>query len=587
MNVNEVADILFAETGTWQEDTKQAPGDLRRVREAFARAIWASRTGAGFARGLAPTLYTNTDPTEISVRQAVTQVVRDTRPPDPDARLEGAVLYVAFDQDPSQDPRITDKFVKKATCQKIGQVLDQSGQSRLVYQILSSTAANGRYPKRRNEAQSRTMKASDRLVGVTILLWIVAVGVGCWFTWMTGDARYQSRERAARMMQYSSNMGAITQTYLDALHRAAPVLVKKDKDNKDVDAPASTLTEEERNTLNSLARQLAEQAATAFGTAVDGRKTATDEERYADKLKVIALDPPPKPSSSMPSAAASLPKMKDAFSALDGAAIAKTVKETVGTWLKDNPIPIKITTPWIETATEKLVPLPDATVSLSCCWAGAILLSLLLFLFVGWVQWGDPLAVCVDSRFRLSLSLLQMWGWTLIILSAFAVTSLFLTGASHGLALPTYSAEIWGLMGLAFGSPALSQVILNKKGQQDGGKDPNAGTDPSATNIGVLDANTDMSGWSFMDLFTGEEVSNRDQIDLTRVQHFVITIALMAIFFNATWMQFSGLPWNMDWSDWSANHALPYLNATFLGLLGVSHAGYLVFKNLDKSGTSQ
>lgn len=578
MNVNEVADILFAETGTWQEDTRQAPGDLRRVREAFARAIWASRTGAGFARGIAPTLYTNTDSTEVSVRQAVTQVARDTQPPDPDARLEGAVLYVAFDQDPSQDPRITDAFVKKATYQKIGQVLDQSGQSRLVYQILGASVANGRYPKRRNEAQSRTRKVSDPLVGVAILLWIVVVGGGCWFTWTRGNALYEARGRAERMMQHSSNMATIMQTYSDALHDAAPVLVKKDQENKDVEVPASEAKGDDKDKLDSLLSKLVDQAATAFRKAVD--------EGHSPDLKVITLAPPLTSSSNMPSATALPPKMTDTFSASDEAVIAD-VEAAVGTWLKNNQSPIKSTAPWIEAATKKLVPATTPALNLSWCWAGAIVLSLLLFLFIGWVQWGDPLAVCVDARFRLSLSLLQMWGWTLIIVSAFAVTSLFLTGASHGLALPTYSAEIWGLMGLAFGSPALSQVILNKKGQQDGGEDPNAGSDPSATNIGVLDANTDMSSWSFMDLFTGEEVSNRDQIDMTRVQHFVITIALMAIFVSATWMQLTDLTWNMDWGDWSANHALPYLNATFLGLLGVSHAGYLVFKNLDKSGTSQ
>jgi hypothetical protein len=201
---------------------------------------------------------------------------------------------------------------------------------------------------------------------------------------------------------------------------------------------------------------------------------------------------------------------------------------------------------------------------------------------VGYVARQSVFGVLLDERNRMSLSRAQLVGWTLVILGAYAVTSTFLIGAGS-FVLPQYSGNIWALLGIAFGSPTLSGLILSQKSQQTPTAAGVAATDadPSTTNIGVLAANVSTNGWSFMDLFTGEELANQNQIDIFRFQQFVITAALMITFVGALLGILWVIPSQPDWAAW-AKTTMPQLDQTFLGLLGVSHAGYLVAKAAPK-----
>jgi hypothetical protein len=220
-------------------------------------------------------------------------------------------------------------------------------------------------------------------------------------------------------------------------------------------------------------------------------------------------------------------------------------------------------------------------------WIAAAVTVAAIIGFAGLLIRGTCLGAMIDSRNRLSLSLTQMAGWSVLIFSLFYVTSLFLIGVSpvNQLVLPYYDQGVWSLLGISIGSAATSGIILAQKDQPASqGGDPNAQAAPP---VSRLDKNDDPNGWSLNDLFMGEEVVNANTTDLSRVQHLVITAILMIIFSVMVVTILRSIGWQ-NWPKW-AGEAAPALwnDKTFLGLLAVSHGGYLLFKGLPKqSGTT-
>ena len=218
-----------------------------------------------------------------------------------------------------------------------------------------------------------------------------------------------------------------------------------------------------------------------------------------------------------------------------------------------------------------------------------VLTGVLIALMIGVVGWfirRTPLGALIDNRNRLSLSLFQVAGWTILIFGLFYVTSLFLIGVwpDNNIQLPVYDSGMWALLGISIGSASISQIIRKTK-DDTATSTAGAGSPADGQATSLLEKRDNPSDWSLYDLFLGEELTNFQTVDLTRAQQLLITIVLMIVFAAMAGTLISSIGWPVgSWSDW-AKQAIPKLSddKTFLGLLAASHGGYLLFKTLPKT----
>lgn len=251
----------------------------------------------------------------------------------------------------------------------------------------------------------------------------------------------------------------------------------------------------------------------------------------------------------------------------DRAVVVQRLRDRIGTLLRADPV---------------LVP---RQVNIVGWWAGASAVLVLIAMMIGYGFRGSLIGALTDSRNRLSLARCQLLGWSVLIFGMFLATSGFLIGTTGGLELPNYNWHIWALLGVSIGTPPVSGLILVGKTQQQ--PDPKTQTliaaQPGISNRGLI-ATKPEGEWSILDLFRGEEVANVNEIDISRFQHFVITITLMIVFVGAT----AELLWDIGipgdgWTIWAGKGTAPPLSDTFIGLLGISHATYLGLKALPKA----
>jgi hypothetical protein len=209
-----------------------------------------------------------------------------------------------------------------------------------------------------------------------------------------------------------------------------------------------------------------------------------------------------------------------------------------------------------------------------------VLVILAMAWLLGWAIRGTPLGALTTRENRLSLSRLQLLVWTPIVLSAFMVGAGFLMGVDRTRPpLPEYGWQIWALLGISLSTTAASAGLNQTKREQPAAEAPNSAH-------GLLAFNTTADGPSVLDLFTGDEVGNEGQLDVSRFQQFLITALLFFIFVGllvGQWWSVTPAPWG----DWAKNEAIPHLSETFIALLGISHAGYLAFKAVPKTETAQ
>ena len=199
-------------------------------------------------------------------------------------------------------------------------------------------------------------------------------------------------------------------------------------------------------------------------------------------------------------------------------------------------------------------------------WIGALILLALFVIVLGFGITGRWLGLLIDDRRKMSLSRFQTVLWIVLILSAFlaaALTNLPLVSNPIDALSIGIPPELLGILGISMTSLAGAQLILNNKkpGQVDKNGD---GTDPS-----------DRPGW--FDMFKGDDVANADYLDLSKVQMFYFTIILALVYGAALGVMFM----TVDPKHPSIS-AFPALNATIVGLLGISHAGYLTYKAVPR-----
>jgi hypothetical protein len=217
----------------------------------------------------------------------------------------------------------------------------------------------------------------------------------------------------------------------------------------------------------------------------------------------------------------------------------------------------------------------------------------ILMLAVGLAWKGLWFGVLIDERNRISMSRVQQVAWTVLLLSGLIVMAWLnaaLMGGARSLnagfdLFPNMAAQLWAALGINLAvTPILSSAILNSKAAAQQGQADVAlrqFVSPAA-----LDKNPSPGQWSWLDLVTGETKGTENQIDIGRVQHLIISGGLLTTYFMALvgWLDhIAGATIALSVASGAALFvSMPDVGSgTFVGLLVLSHAGYLAFKARD------
>jgi hypothetical protein len=195
---------------------------------------------------------------------------------------------------------------------------------------------------------------------------------------------------------------------------------------------------------------------------------------------------------------------------------------------------------------------------------------------------GNPLfGWLINEQNRMSLSRLQMFLWTIMILSAFVAAAFANLHFKHyesavSIAIPE---ELWLAMGISVTSLVGSALILENKKV----KEPTTSRFELMNNrTGVL---VNSQKPSLRDLIGGEECGNYDIIDLTRLQNLLFTFVLVGTYMATLNNMFATLVTvTPEVKDIALNFPIkefPPLGSSAIALLLISHAGYLAAKAID------
>lgn len=256
-----------------------------------------------------------------------------------------------------------------------------------------------------------------------------------------------------------------------------------------------------------------------------------------------------------------------------------------------------------------------ASVSLVLPLGVAFIAFALLFVASGYGVSGRPMGAIIDERYRMSLTLTQAVLWAVVILGAWLVLGLYNIGlggieynkvAQAAAAMPGDTAlksivdsylvfpripnELWGVLGLAAGTPFLSRLVsktnlVEAPGSTETTTAPSGGKVPD-----YLERNTDPSQAKLTDMVLKEtEGPTSNLVDATRVQHAAITGILVVSYAMLLFGTVSAIdPTRVAFASISVKSvftSMPAVDATFLALLFTSHAALLIGKAYDKKTT--
>lgn len=175
--------------------------------------------------------------------------------------------------------------------------------------------------------------------------------------------------------------------------------------------------------------------------------------------------------------------------------------------------------------------------------------------------------VIESARNRVSLSRLQMFVWTVLVLSGFltaAASNFYLSRDMTALSI-VIPPELLAAMGIASASLVAAPALVSLKAVPAPAAAAAAAQGVSA---GIhRRADSAVAGW--LDIFRGDEQGNCDTPDLSKIQQFLITLGLVALYGALLGQMFLN-PGGIE--------QLPALGENFVWLLGISHAGYLAYK---------
>ena len=252
-------------------------------------------------------------------------------------------------------------------------------------------------------------------------------------------------------------------------------------------------------------------------------------------------------------------------------------------------------------------------VSLMWPLATSTLAVLLLILSAGIALKGLFFGAIIDNRNRFSLSRLQQLSWTVVLFGGFTILGVFnialladfardvgqlqafadlSNAAAPELELvglfPSMDPALWAVLGITVAvSPYISKHILTQKAIPEGAKTDVRNVEARVVKPDPLDQRPAPVQARWADLFTGEGKANAKQVDVSRLQHLVITLLLLGGYvvllvefvrtLDATAIMMAVLTGAPIFA------AMPPVDATFVGLLAISHVGYLAFKAMPSS----
>lgn len=213
-------------------------------------------------------------------------------------------------------------------------------------------------------------------------------------------------------------------------------------------------------------------------------------------------------------------------------------------------------------------------------------------MFAGWLVNGRVDGILIDDRNRISLSRLQWVAWFIVLLGGYYAGAVWNVWYMKNWAVaghfPDMQPDLWALLGIVSASAVASNLIVDNKksrnGQNPAAQPAQAPAPGQPDQIGSVDRNVTPAEASWADLFLGEEVANRDVVDISRLQKLFITVLLLVTYARLLWL-YLGKP------DDTTGFNMPPVSSPqsgqgFLWLLGISHAAYLAFKATPKSGAN-
>jgi hypothetical protein len=183
--------------------------------------------------------------------------------------------------------------------------------------------------------------------------------------------------------------------------------------------------------------------------------------------------------------------------------------------------------------------------------------------------------VIESARNRVSLSRLQMFVWTVLVLSAVltAGASNFYLGVDASSLSVAIPGDLLAVMGIAATSLVAAPAVLSLKAAPEPAADATAA---QGVSTGIFRRPASAST-SWLDLFRGDEEGNCATPDLSKIQQFLITVGLVALYGAMIGQMFLAA---------GPITALPPIGENFVWLMGISHAGYLAYKAVPHPAAS-
>jgi hypothetical protein len=212
-------------------------------------------------------------------------------------------------------------------------------------------------------------------------------------------------------------------------------------------------------------------------------------------------------------------------------------------------------------------------------------------IFSGWLVNGRFDGILIDDRNRISLSRLQWVAWVVVLLGGYFAGAVWNVGYMTDWKInghfPNMQADLWALLGIVSATAVASNLIVDRKKAQNGPAAQTAADTRTAPmpgqpdQQGSIDRNVTAAEASWADLFLGEEVANRDHVDISRLQSLFVTVLLVVSYIRLLWLAL-GNP------SASAGFDMPTVSDPqggqgFLWLLGISQAAYLGYKATPKT----
>lgn len=216
-------------------------------------------------------------------------------------------------------------------------------------------------------------------------------------------------------------------------------------------------------------------------------------------------------------------------------------------------------------------------------WLATVVILMGLLVLIGYALNGRPAGIVIDNRNRVSLSKLQATAWTVLALSglfAAAAWNLRLGSSERSPLDIDIPIELLAAMAISATSLVATPALLSlKTGQeptqaelQDAASVLPSHAVGEITSAGKIFGRSAAEDASWFDLFRGDEVSNVDSPDLSKVQQFLITLILLGVYAAALWASFSRQ------GPSAPILTLPDFSERFVWLMGISHTGYLAYK---------